>query len=76
VRRTALLNGGGAIEASLMMLNGSAKDHDFRVPPTNLHWAMALDSSEPSRTLGSLESDTVKVPAHAVVLLMGQQNGQ
>jgi hypothetical protein len=41
-----------------------------------LHWALALDSSDPNRLPGGLESETVQVPSHAVVLLIGQQNGQ
>jgi glycogen operon protein len=76
VRRAGLLNGGGTIEASLMMLNGSVEDRAFKLPPTNnLHWALALDSSDPNRLPGGLESETVQVPSHAVVLLIGQQNG-
>jgi glycogen operon protein len=76
LRRAGLVNG-GSIEASLMMLNGSVADRAFRVPPTNnLHWALALDSSDPNRLPGGLESETVQVPSHAVVLLIGQQNGQ
>ncbi len=74
VRRAALVNG-GTVEASLMMLNATNDDRDFHVPPTNLHWAMALDSSDPDRKPGGLEGDLLKVPAHAVVLLIGQQNG-
>ena len=63
VRRAALVNG-SAIEASLMMLNGSVEDRAFRVPPTNnLHWALALDSSDPNRLPGGLESETVQVPS-------------
>jgi hypothetical protein len=76
VRRAAQLNGGGAIAASLMRLNGSVEDRALRVPPTiNLHWALALDRSDPNRLPGGLESETVQVPSHAVVLLIGQQNG-
>jgi len=76
VRRAGFINGGGTIEVSLMMLNGSVEDRAFKVPSTNnLHWALALDSSDPNRLPGGLESETVQVPSHAVVLLIGQQNG-
>jgi glycogen operon protein len=77
VRRAGLLKD-GAIEASLMMLNGSVEDHAFKIPPiNNLHWALALDSSDPNRLPSGLEAETVQVPSHAVVLLIGQQqNGQ
>jgi isoamylase len=76
LRRAALVNG-GSIEAALMMLNGSAEDRAFRLPPTNnLHWAFALDSSDHNRPPGALESETIEVPGHAVVLLIGQQSSQ
>lgn len=74
VRRAGMLHG-GAIEASLVMLNASPADREFRLPPTNnLHWALALDSSDPNRLPGRLDSDRIEVPGHAVVLLIGRQD--
>ena len=71
MRRAAISE--GIVEASLMMLNGSAEDRNFRAAQAGLHWALTLDSSDPSKVSAALEGDTVVVPAHAVILLIGQQ---
>jgi glycogen operon protein len=61
------------VTASYVLLNGGSQDQEFRVASAGLQWNFALDSSDPAKPLGNLQQDKVMVPAHSVVLLLGQQ---
>jgi glycogen operon protein len=70
--RRAIKSETGALEASLLLLNGSVDDQEFHVNGAGLQWDFVLDSSDPAKPTGGVQDQKVLVPAHSAVLLIGR----
>jgi glycogen operon protein len=62
----------GAVEATLLLLNGAAEDCAFKLPAPELQWMLALDSGDPDKACGLWEGGEILVAARSVVLLIGR----
>ena len=60
----------GRVEMSLLLVNGSEGDIDFRLPESQAAWERVLDSASMRAVAVTVQSPEVKVCAHAVVLLL------
>jgi glycogen operon protein len=68
VLRRAAIEGGHA-DITLLALNASHEDRDYVLPNDDLGWELVLDSANPQMTPEKPADATVKVRAHAAVLL-------
>jgi glycogen operon protein len=71
--RRAARSDAGIVEASLMMVNGGADDAEFQIAGAELEWTVALDSSDPTRPVGTLSDGKITVPGRSVLLLIGRK---
>ena len=62
----------GVVEVSLLLVNGSEIDLDFRLPAAPAPWERVLDSASLRASPVTVQTDTVRVCAHAVVLMLAQ----
>jgi len=72
MRRAALADD-GTVEASLLILNGGAEDKEFQIAGADLQWILALNSSDPTRPVGTLSESKITAPARSVLLLIGRK---
>ena len=62
----------GALEATLLLLNGASSTHAFTLPAPSVAWTLAIDSASPERTEAAVTDAVVAVDAHACVLLVAR----
>jgi len=58
------------VDVSLLLVNGSHEDAEFRLPTPRLAWRQLIDSARPEAAETELMADAVIVAAHAVVLIV------
>jgi len=61
----------GRVELSLVLVNGSDGDIDFRLPDSPCQWQRVLDTAGIRAVASTVQSDHVAVCAHALVVLLG-----
>ena len=69
--RRAYVDENGRVEISLVLVNGSDGDIDFRLPESPCPWQRVLDTTHPRAAAVAGQGEFAKVCAHALVLLMG-----
>ena len=68
----------GALDATLLLMNGAADTHDFTLPEPAIAWRLAIDSAHPDAPEAPVTEATIAVEAHSAVLLVArhQPGGQ
>ncbi len=57
------------VDATLLLLNSSGEDREFRLPPPLLGWRQLLDTAQPEAGEREHAEDVISVAAHALILL-------
>lgn len=68
--RRARLKEDGSLDLSLVLVNGSDGDIDFRLPESPCEWQRVLDTTNLRVAEAAIQTDHVAVCAHALVLLV------
>ncbi|GAA5234152.1 glycogen debranching protein GlgX [Verticiella sediminum] len=72
--RRACLDAAGALDLSVLMINGHEEDVEFTAPPCgpSHRWEVALDSADPEQPAALGEDDKLNVRARSMVVLIGR----
>ena len=62
----------GALEATLLLLNGSSDPHPFVLPAPAIAWTLAIDSAAPERVDETLSDNPIQVEPHSCMLLVAR----
>ncbi|MBX3539803.1 MAG: glycogen debranching protein GlgX [Chelatococcus sp.] len=65
----------GRVEVVSLLINGSAEDALFTLPPPTLDWHCLIDSADPERDAGSTDNGGFTVAAHSAVILSAHVGG-
>src|SRR5206468_12737647 len=66
---------GGALEATLLLMNASFDTYPFTMPQPAIEWRVVLDSAHPDRGETAMDTDTIDVEAHSAMLLVAKHGG-
>jgi glycogen operon protein len=69
VLRRAAANGAGRVTILTLLLNPTAGDRPFRLPPPSLPSLLVLDSAAPEAAVSPVVADVLTVAAHSAVLV-------
>ncbi len=69
LRRAGVMENGLMVGVTLLLINASADDRAFRLPPPSLPWRVLLDSTAPEAPERVEHGDSVLVGGRGVVLL-------